>query len=459
MAPELDGSRLTARLAEAADAHRVPGASAAVLVGGRVVEAACGVLNTTTGVEATEDSLFQIGSITKSYTATLLMRLVDRGALTLDTPVVDVLPKFSVADPEVTSRVTVRHLLCHTSGIDGDHFLDTGRGDDCVERYVESLAEVGQTHALGATMSYCNAGYTVLGRILEEVAGASWDAVLRDELVTPLGLTHTVTLPEEALRFRAAIGHTGKPGEPQQPVPVWGLMRSAGPAGLICARAADVIAFARMHLDGGVASDGTRILSGTSVQAMQAPQVAVPDRWTLGDHWGLGWILFDWGGRRVFGHDGSTLGQAAFLRLIPDRGIAIALLTNGGSAGDLYQDLFRGLVGELGGVEMPTRPQPTATPPAVDLEPYTGTYERSASRIEIAVVDGELRATITAKGPLAALVPNPVQELTLVAVDAGEHLFVTRPEGVDTWTPAVFFQTDDGRRYLHFGARATPKVD
>src|SRR5439155_23358693 len=109
--------------------------------------------------------------------------------------------------------------------------------------------------------------------------------------------------------------------------PVWGIFRSCGPAGLIHATARDVIAFAKLHLADGVTADGTRVLSEQNARAMREPQVEVPDQWTLGSHWGLGWILMSWDGREVYGHDGNTLGQAGFLRIVPDAGIAIALLT------------------------------------------------------------------------------------------------------------------------------------
>ena len=242
----LDGAR---------EAHGVPGASVAVLRDGVVEAAASGVLNLDTGVEATTDSLFQIGSITKVWTATLVMQLVDEGRIELDGPVRRYLPGFRVADEAVSGAVTIRHLLTHTSGIDGDHFADTGRGDDCLERYVETCAELPQVHPLGATMSYCNTGYTILGRVLEVVTDTGWDDLLRTRLVEPLGLTHTVTLPEDVLRFRAAIGHIQPPGEEMRPAPAWGLPRTAGPAGAICSTATELLGFAALHLRDGLGAD------------------------------------------------------------------------------------------------------------------------------------------------------------------------------------------------------------
>src|ERR687895_340799 len=100
----------------------------------------------------------------------------------------------------------MRHLPTHTSGIDGDVFTDAGRGDDCLEKYVDALSEVKQIHPIGATFSYCNSGFALMGRVIEKLTGLSWDDALRDRLFTPLGLKHTVTLPEEALLHRAAAG-------------------------------------------------------------------------------------------------------------------------------------------------------------------------------------------------------------------------------------------------------------
>src|SRR5919198_4668006 len=288
------------RLDELVRGDRVPGASLAVLAGGEVTTLASGVLHKGTGVEAATDSLFQIGSITKVYTTTVLQRLVDEGLVSVDTRVVEVLPEFRVADPEVTRQVTLRHLLCHSSGINGDFFHDTGRGDDCVARYVRACADLTQVHPLGATMSYCNSGFVVVGRVIERLTGKVWDAALAEYVVGPLGLAHTWTLPEDVLRFRAAMGHVANPdGEDPEPAPTWGLMRSAGPAGLICATAADVVAFARLHLDGGRAPDGRRLLAAARIAEMQQAQIEVPNPHGVGraGRARLGWALFGWGRR------------------------------------------------------------------------------------------------------------------------------------------------------------------
>lgn len=213
--------------------------------------------------------------------------------------------------------------------------------------------------------------------MIEKVTGQTWDQALRDRLCTPLGLTHTVTLPEEALLFSAAVGHEDRDGEPV-PAPAWALPRSIGPAGLVTSTVAGVLAFARLHLTGGVAVVGTRVLSAESAAAMAAHQADLPDKRVLGDSWGLGWIRFGRDGHRLIGHDGNTLGQTAFLRVLPEQGLAVALLTNGGQARDLYQDLYQEIFAEVAGVTMPQPFAPPPEPVTVDVAPYVGVRRRRA---------------------------------------------------------------------------------
>ena len=438
-----------ARLGELIEAYGVPGASLAVWHDGALTEHAAGVLNLATGVEATPDSLFQIGSVTKLWTATQIMLLAERGELALDTPVREPLPEFAVADPEVTRSVTVRHLLTHTSGIDGDLFLDTGRGDDCLEKYVAACADLVQLHPLGATQSYVNAGYPVLGRIIERLTGRVWDASLREMLVEPLGLAHTVTLPEEALLHRAAVGHLGS-GKDIRPTPVWGLMRPIGPAGLICASAADVVRFGRAHLDSSLLTDASR-------EAMATPQVEVPNKHALGEAWGLGWILDTWDGVRVLWHSGSTIGQQAALWVVPEMGLVAALLTNGGHDGALRADFSRELFAEVAGLAVRSVPEPSPGL-AVDAARYTGLYERRHVRTTITEKDGGLHARVETTTPgLAEL--GPPLELDLLPVDETTFVgvFGEDPDNPSK-VPFVFYELPDGTPHVHFSARTNPRV-
>ena len=163
---------------------------------------------------------------------------------------------------------------------------------------------------------------------------------------------------------------------------MWSLVKSNAPAGAMLAmRPRDLLAFARMHLSGGTAEDGTRVLSAASAAAMRDKQVTLPPLGLMGTHWGLGWELFDWPGGPVFGHDGGTIGQNAFLRAVPERDVAVALLTNGGNPIAVYFEVFRHLLKELAGIDLPATPVPPAAPQRVDAAGTSApTPTRSARR-------------------------------------------------------------------------------
>jgi CubicO group peptidase (beta-lactamase class C family) len=454
----LDQQHWQERLTALADKHGVVGASLAVAYGDEEVTAAAGVLNIRTAQPATADSVFQIGSITKVWTATLVMQLVDEGLLDLDAPLVTYLPEFKVADDDLTQQVTTRQLLAHTSGIVGDFFPETGRGDDCLAKFVALMADLPASHPIGATMSYCNAGYVVLGRLVEVLREATWDQVMRERIFQPLGLEAAGTMPEEALLWGAATGHLTPPGAHEPMVaPQWGLSRNAGPAGLVHARARDLLAFARMHLADGVAPDGTRILSADAARAMRVPQVQVADRWTFGGHWGLGWILPDWDGHALFAHDGSTIGQGAYLRVLPgDTNLTVALLTNGGESRDLYQDLYGEIFEQLAGISIPPRVEPISNPPSFDPSKYVGRYERESMAHEVVLRGNDLVIVNLPSGILATAMGTDRIEGPLIPYET--DVFLSSMPSVSGYLPAVFYDSADGSRYLHLAGRAAAKV-
>lgn len=457
----LDADHWQSRLDDLAARHGVPGAQLGILrlgADGRdeQVAVATGVLHLETGTPVTPEAVFQIGSISKVWTASVVMQLVDEGKLDLDAPVVRVLPELKLRDASALAGVTLRHLLTHTSGIDGDLFTDTGRGDDALEKFTALLADLSQNHPLGATWSYCNSGFSLLGRIIEVVTEQSWDEAIRERLFEPLGLSRVATLPEQAILNAAAVGHDAAPGGELEAVSTWALPRSLGPAGLISTDVDGALAFARMHLSGGLAHDGTVVLSEQGTAAMTAHEVDLPDKYTLGDSWGLGWIRYLWDGHRVLGHDGSTLGQGAALRLLPEQGLAVVIHTNGGNIRDLIEDLLQEVFGEVAGVTLPEPLAAPETPYEGDIAPHLGTYERESVRMEVVDEGNGALLRTTVLGPLAELVPDPVDEFELVPVS--ENLFVVRQSESKYWTPVTFYSLETGEHYVHFGARATPKV-
>ncbi|WP_217183351.1 serine hydrolase [Streptomyces sp. AC495_CC817] len=395
------------------DAHSVPAASVGVYFEGETAVHAAGVLSARTRVEADTESVFQIGSITKVWTATLVMQLVDEGLLDLDDPVRVHLPEFSVADEGASARITVRQLLSHTAGFSGDDAVDTGRGDDAVQKLMPHLVSCRQLFSPGEMFSYNNAGYSVLGRIVEVLRGMPYNAALRQHLIVPLGLRDVAPTAYEAVLFRAAVGHLQIDlSVPPVPTPVWAMESSNAPAGTLLAMTArELLGFARLHVTGGLAPDGSRVLSAESVGAMQSRQVELPPLGFMGDAWGLGWAITDTENGPVIGHDGGTLGQNAFLRIVPGSDFAVCLLSNGGDPIALYRAIVAKAVEEFTGVVVPEFPVPAEERPRVHADRYLGTYSSEVTDTTVRQDDdGRLWMDRRMKGGFADLqTPDPIE--------------------------------------------------
>lgn len=406
--------------------HRLPGASIAVLENGRIHEAAAGWANEAARIEATPDTLFHFGSVTKTLTSTLVALLIDRGMVDPDAPVARYVSEFAPADPAIAEAVTVRHCLNHTSGLVGTIFVDTGRNEDTLARQVGLLNAQPLYHPTGALLSYCNSGMALLGRLIETLLQKPWHAALQEDLGAPLGMQGVVAQPEQALRGRYAVGHLHDPasgGWVPDPHPfLFPGHMSAGSTP--CGRARDLALFAGMHIDEGVASNGQRYLSASMVKTMRTRTVASPVSF-LNAGFGLGWSLYDWGGTRMVGHDGATASTLAFLRTLPERRVAVALLVNCRHGMLVYEDLFSTIFTELCGVWEPGVP-PTAS--AGDLASMAGSYSDGHVRFDLSPSGEGMRMSLQ---PLSAnpLSKSLVQTAELHPCGTGQF-FVDGPDAL-----------------------------
>ncbi|SDT20603.1 serine hydrolase [Microterricola viridarii] len=445
------------RLETVIEKYGIPGAALGILTttrsGTETTVVSAGLTSTATGVPVTDDTLFQIGSITKVYTGTLIMQLVEEGLLDLDAPVRAVLPGFTVADAHASATVTPRQLLTHTSGIDGDIFTDTGRGHDCVELFVDSLGEVTSHFAPGVNWSYCNTGFVVLGRIIEVLRGAYWHEVVTERILQPLGLGATTMLQEDTMLFRHALGHGGDARSGSAtPVTQTSIVPSARPAGLISAQVDDVLAFLADSM-----SAEPRLLSTAGHRLMLEDQ-QVSDSEGVAEIMGLSWLQYDWNGVRVHGHDGGTIGQQAFARAIASKGVAFVLLTNGGLMTAASDELFAEIAQSIAGARM-TAPFAASSLEPVDAETaaaLAGRYRDASAEITLAVTDGALVATrVDGGNPSGREEMAGTTEFT-VHPGAGGHL-AAGAAGRPGWT-RVWLVEHEGGRLLHFGSRAFPEV-
>jgi CubicO group peptidase (beta-lactamase class C family) len=460
MTKQLDVVQLRGRLNELLAAYRIPSAAIGALHGGAITELAVGVKNVLSGEPATVDTIYQCGSMTKMWTALTAMRFVEEGLLDLDEPVRTYLPSFTVADPQVTVRLTSRHLLSHTHGLE-EVLGAPGEGDDVYARCVDNAAGAPQVHPLGRTMSYSPAlGYAILARIMEVLDGKRWDELIQDRLFGPLGLTATSSWRDQVDQSRAAIGHLVRSvAEGPFVTPVSSLPRVFGPGGNISSTVREVLLMARLFLAGGQAHSGAQIVSGESVRQMLRPEMAIPDPFSFGYAYGLGVMLFDWHGDAVYGHDGNTIGQGAYLRILPGSQIALCMLTNGSLRDSFYKQVFDAILTELSAVTIPDLPQPNEAL-HLDLSKYVGVYERpGGNRYTVSADDGRLVVTRHLDPMQAAVLRRPTAITSVLLPVSDTHFLMPTDDPLeDMQTLAIYDFEDGGARYLHHGLRAHPRV-
>lgn len=390
--------RLSNDVAVAAKKARLVGASVSIYSAGDRIDAHYGVENIDTGLPVRPGTVHQIGSISKVFTATLIMQLVGDGRLTLDTPVTDIIPELKLENASVSADITVLHLITHTSGVElgdwqGAALKKTGRGDDCLERYIKFCADHLRLHpapkefpADRAYYHYSNIGFVLLGRIIEICSGRTWDDLLCESILIPLDLKNTTSLPEQAVRYSNAIGHiTDKDGKNPRAVSEPYLARAMGPAvGRIKMTGDDLITFARSFLRKAEKA----LLPEKSIRKMFEPFAQIDDE----RNQGIGWVLYKWNGVPVFGHDGGVPGQIATLRVFPDHDIVVTGFFNGGNAVAFAGDFFPKMLRSLANIRYPEVPPEAAAHFAKYM--MQGNYDFPGKDVEI--IDGRRVANSTA---------------------------------------------------------------
>lgn len=396
------GPELQREVEERAREFEVPGVAVGVTIDGEAGFAFSGVTSVDHPLPVDASTLFQIGSTGKTYTATVMMRLVEQGRVDLSSPVRTYLPDFRLRDEGVAREVTVLHLLNHTAGWDGDFFEDQGEGDDALTRYVAAMDRIGQVTPLGDTVSYNNASLAVAGRIIEVVTSLTYEQAVREMLLDPLGMERSFFFPHEIMTERFAVGHhRSQEGEVKVAHP-WHMGRYGDPMGGMVSNAADQITWAAFHLSGGLAPDGSRLLAEETVRRMQEPTVTCGGS-AIGDAVGISWLLRDVGGIWVAAHGGTTVGQHSIFEMVPSRRFGLTSLTNCGPNGPEFNEaITRWAFATYLGVEIHD-PEPAALD-ADALAPYVGTYETIASICEVSIAgDGLLLAAKTKPELLEAL--------------------------------------------------------
>jgi CubicO group peptidase (beta-lactamase class C family) len=394
--------RICDRVPDAMKRLNVPGVAVGVYGEGREFGAGFGVTSTRNPLPVNEKTLFQIGSNTKTFVATAAMRLVESGTLDLDAPIRRYLPDFKMRDADVTAALTMRHLMTHTGGWEGDYFLDTGDGDDALERYVAAMAELPQLTPLGTQWSYNNSAFMLAGHVIAKIAGKTFEATLKDLVLDPLGLRRSFIFPSDVMNHRFAVGHAFFNGQTYALSP-WALPRSSWPAGGIASSVTDLVRYGRFHLGDGRNASGEQILSRESLAAMQTTICKGQFDNTMGLSWwlgNLGWV------KAVF-HGGGTLGQLSAFNLYPEHDFAFAIFTNSNMGGALIAEVTSEPMAEFLGYRPPA---PAQIAMSVDqLGEYAGRYLGQLGDVILSMRENDLMMAQESKGgfPTSTTPPMP----------------------------------------------------
>lgn len=351
----MDQTKMETHLEELVNAvmqqSKIPGLSLVVVKDGCLVSArGFGLANRERGILATEQTVYPLASVTKTFTATAIMLLVEDGKISLDRPVVEWLSGL----PESWAGITIRHLLSHTSGIK-DCYADAGFWyQDAATAWdrIQAVARLPLAFPPGTQWKYSNTGYLLLGEVVLRISGQPYHEFLAARVFRPLGMSKTKVHDPRNAEEDWAIGYRRKinwwrlrtepvPVEPQHP-----LIAGSSDGGLV-STAVDLATW-------DIALGRGRVVREESLKEMWTP-------WKPADirepGYGLGWVVDLYDGRRIVGHNGGDPGFATcFLRFIDDD-VSVALLANRG--GNLFLNIHAAIWNLTGKIAKEYLAQPT----------------------------------------------------------------------------------------------------
>ncbi|HIB50294.1 MAG TPA: serine hydrolase [Phycisphaerales bacterium] len=348
--------------------YHIPGMQLAVVVDDEVVLVhSFGESNTELALPVTNKTLFAIGSVTKSFTATAIAVLVDEGKMRWDAPITEYLPAFILPieinedDPERT-EVLLRDLLSHQTGFTRMQFLGINNSLSRKEMLKTAILAkpVAPIHTL---FLYNNEQYLASGYAAGKVAGSDWNTLIEERLFTPLGMNDTFSSWRRAgNEYTISAGHVWDEEEKEYKLYPLRTIDNIGPAGSIVSTATDMANWVRFNLGHGEFLK-TQIISSPQHAELWKQQIEI----SPGIGYGFGWVLHENGGMQIVEHGGSVRGGCAKVAMFPTENIGFVLLmnvTNSPLVEESVSIVRESLLGEI----------TEANIDSSELAPYVGTY-------------------------------------------------------------------------------------
>jgi CubicO group peptidase (beta-lactamase class C family) len=318
---ETDFNAIDAYIVEQMNNLNIPGVGLAIIQDGQVAHLQSFGQADSAGRAVTPQTPFNLGSVTKSFTALAVMQLVEAGKIDLDAPVQRYLPWFELADKEASAKITVRHLLNQTTGIsekDGNRFWASQKG---LEEEVRGLDYLQLTEPVGTTFQYSNINYGIAGLIVEKVSGQSYADYVTEHIFEPLDMRHSYGSRPAALADGLAASHYyifGQAIQAEGPRPPVAL-----PSGFLMASVEDMAHYAMAQLNNGQYA-GNSALSAQGMAELHVP--AIPNG--EGGSYAMGWNVGELDGTPIVSHSGDDGRNSSAIALMPDSASAVILLSN-----------------------------------------------------------------------------------------------------------------------------------
>jgi len=318
-------------------AWHMPGFAVAVVQNDRVVYLkGFGVKQIGGNDPITPDTLFEIASDTKAFTATAMAMLADQKKLDWDDPVRKYVEYFHLDDPCADSLVTLRDIVSHRTGLSRHDelwdFTDWPR-----ERVIRAISAVKLTRPIRSAYQYNNIMFALAGEVVASAAKMPWDEFIRTRIFEALGMTHSRTSMAGWNASPHATGHRYDMATGRFSVQPMRDYNSIAPAGTIMSSARDMAQWLRFQLAGGVI-DGKRLISAEALNETRTPQMVIPLE-GLGKEaapetnlqaYGLGWVIQDYRGQLLVSHAGALNGFRSQVALLPNRNAGVVVLANAG---------------------------------------------------------------------------------------------------------------------------------
>ena len=420
--------------------YHIPGTSVALAKEGEVIyQKSFGFRNVVNAYPINEDTVFGIGSITKSFTCVAIMQLQEQGKLQVHDPVIQYLPEFRLKESSTVKEMTIHHFMTHSAGIpplstlyyamkrtmeidpsvkDYKSLLVDTKDTDYIDTYEQLMDFIANENAEllgmpGKHFSYSNDSYALLGCIIERVSGKSYEQYVYDHILKPCGMNRSFfTIDEYGTDDNVTMSYAIKTEDEKKRIyeaPIWWDAPAMRAAGFLKSTAKDMLKYAEIFRNGGVVND-KRILNESSVNEMIKHHIEIQP----GKYYGYGLMITeDYFGTKLVEHGGNLKAIAAQMSILPEEGITGVTLTNlaGVPASRIMELAFNDLQGrdpntshmDLKEVELPL----------AILEKYAGDYvSNEGTKVSIGIENEKL--TFTYQGNVHPIKP------------VGENLFLAK---------------------------------